>query len=94
MGGCCSCHVSIVGKVHDEEYECSHHNVASFERGGAQVTLNGSSKFASMYTQKGTKGVNQDAMTVWEVRLIFMNLLAILFGIMGKLNASSIVIDL
>lgn len=34
---------------------------------GATVRLQGSSKNISMYTQQGRKGLNQDAMTVWEV---------------------------
>ncbi|KAG4109075.1 hypothetical protein GLYMA_U032205v4 [Glycine max] len=28
--------------------------------------LKGSSTFVSMYSQKGSKGVNQDALTVWQ----------------------------
>lgn len=35
---------------------------------GAIVRLNGSSAFSSMFTQRGKKGINQDAMTVWEVK--------------------------
>uniref|UniRef100_A0A7N0VC54 PPM-type phosphatase domain-containing protein n=1 Tax=Kalanchoe fedtschenkoi TaxID=63787 RepID=A0A7N0VC54_KALFE len=34
--------------------------------GGARVRLQGNSVSASMFTQKGMKGINQDAMTVWE----------------------------
>lgn len=34
---------------------------------GASVRLQGSSKNISMFTQQGRKGINQDAMTVWEV---------------------------
>ncbi|KAM3287723.1 putative protein phosphatase 2C 65 [Capsicum chacoense] len=33
---------------------------------GANVRLCGFSKFVSMYSQQGKKGINQDAMTVWE----------------------------
>ncbi|KAL0544833.1 hypothetical protein IC582_019960 [Cucumis melo] len=33
---------------------------------GATVRLRGSSAFTSMFTQRGRKGINQDAMTVWE----------------------------
>ncbi|XP_027337259.1 probable protein phosphatase 2C 65 [Abrus precatorius] len=59
MGGCCSCHISFDCKVHHVyDVACKH--------GGARVMLRGSSKFVSMYSQKGTKGVNQDAFTVWE----------------------------
>ncbi|KAG4403512.1 hypothetical protein GLYMA_01G127600v4 [Glycine max] len=67
MGGCCSCHVSFVGKVHDVECECNHNNDdGACEHGGARVMLKGSSTFVSMYSQKGSKGVNQDALTVWQ----------------------------
>lgn len=31
--------------------------------------VNGSSQFASLFTQQGKKGTNQDAMIVWEVRV-------------------------
>jgi len=71
MGGCCSHDVSVRGKVEsekdDREYEYDHENDVFYERGGALVRLRGSSKVVSMYTQQGQKGVNQDAMTVWEV---------------------------
>ncbi|CAN4126233.1 unnamed protein product [Withania somnifera] len=33
---------------------------------GANIRLCGFSKFVSMYSQQGKKGINQDAMTVWE----------------------------
>lgn len=33
-----------------------------------RIFLNGSSQFASLFTQQGKKGTNQDAMIVWEVR--------------------------
>ncbi|KAJ4830691.1 hypothetical protein Tsubulata_028407 [Turnera subulata] len=33
---------------------------------GARMRLHGASKYISMYSQQGRKGVNQDAMTVWE----------------------------
>jgi len=51
----------------EREYEYDHENDVSFNHGGALVRLRGSSKFVSMYTQQGQKGVNQDAMAVWEV---------------------------
>lgn len=87
MGGCCSCHVSIVGKVHDVESECSQKGRAICEHGGGRVMLEGSSKFVSMYSQKGTKGVNQDALTVWEVRF-FMYWFAgfISFSLFNSIN--------
>ncbi|KAL5072799.1 hypothetical protein RYX36_011783 [Vicia faba] len=68
MGSCCSCQVSIVDKVHDvENNECNTKNIESTcENDEAKIMLRGSSKCISMYSQKGTKGVNQDAITVWE----------------------------
>lgn len=51
----------------DREYEYDYENDVSYQQGGALVRLRGSSRFASMYSQQGQKGVNQDAMTVWEV---------------------------
>lgn len=33
-----------------------------------RIFLNGSSQVASLFTQQGKKGTNQDAMIVWEVR--------------------------
>jgi len=75
MGNFCSCQVSIVGKVHDVEYdECNQKDIDfTSENGGSQVTFKGSSKSISMYCKKGTKGINQDAVTVWEVTF-FMHL--------------------
>lgn len=32
-----------------------------------RMCLNGSSRVASLFTQQGRKGTNQDAMVVWEV---------------------------
>lgn len=36
--------------------------------GMPRVMLRGSCRYASMFTQQGRKGVNQDTMTIWEVR--------------------------
>ncbi|KAI4321763.1 hypothetical protein MLD38_035109 [Melastoma candidum] len=33
-----------------------------------RMFMNGASNVASLYTQQGKKGTNQDAMVVWEVR--------------------------
>ncbi|KAI3514856.1 hypothetical protein L1887_13603 [Cichorium endivia] len=33
---------------------------------GARIRIQGSTNFISMFTRQGRKGVNQDAMTVWE----------------------------
>ncbi|GAU13886.1 hypothetical protein TSUD_262130 [Trifolium subterraneum] len=51
MGSCCSCQGECNQKVID---------------GVTGVIVNGSSKYVSMYIQKGSKGINQDAITVWE----------------------------
>jgi len=56
MGGCCCSQVSV------HEVECEH--------GGERIMLRGSSEFISMYSKKGSKGVNQDALTVWKVRFL------------------------
>ncbi|RZC19101.1 putative protein phosphatase 2C 65 isoform A [Glycine soja] len=40
------------------------HDLTGSDR--ARVMLKGSSTFVSMYSQKGSKGVNQDALTVWQ----------------------------
>lgn len=77
MGACCSCQIVRIQSVnklngfpqhfggdYDEEREIEGDDVGDY---GAVVRLQGSSKFMSMYSQQGRKGVNQDAMTVWEV---------------------------
>lgn len=35
-----------------------------------RMFMNGASKIACLYTQQGKKGINQDAMVVWEVSAI------------------------
>lgn len=74
MGACCSCHLGIGGQyagysVPEEESERAFDDGGVVLRGdaGARVRLQGSSKYVSMFSQQGKKGVNQDAMTVWEV---------------------------
>ncbi|EPS62214.1 hypothetical protein M569_12579, partial [Genlisea aurea] len=68
MGGCCSCHVGrrmsdgVDGGGSDVEEE----DVVMRGPSGARIRLQGSSKYISMFTQQGKKGINQDAMTVWE----------------------------
>lgn len=39
--------------------------------GVPRVMLTGSCRYGSMFTQQGRKGVNQDTMTIWEVRCNF-----------------------
>lgn len=74
MGACCSCHLGLRGQysgytVPEEEAERAIDDGGIILRGdaGARVRLQGSSKYVSMFSQQGKKGVNQDAMTVWEV---------------------------
>lgn len=40
---------------------------------------NGSSEIASLFTQQGKKGTNQDAMVVWEVISFYLRLSIVLF---------------
>lgn len=74
MGACCSCQIGVqeidgypVGAHDMEKREI--HGGSDVVRGdyGARVRVKGSSKYMSMFSQQGTKGNNQDAMTVWEV---------------------------
>ncbi|PIM99767.1 Serine/threonine protein phosphatase [Handroanthus impetiginosus] len=70
MGACCSCQriERFEGYHVEEEEEKGFEDDDIILRGdaGARVRLQGSSKYVSMFTQQGKKGVNQDAMTVWE----------------------------
>ena len=72
MGACCSCHTRIgraEGFFIDEEArprEIDDDNITFRGDGGARIRLQGWSRHVSMYSQQGRKGVNQDAMTVWE----------------------------
>lgn len=78
MGGCCSHEVSVRGRVESEvddgEYDDNENNIedVTYQNDGAMVRLRGSSKYVSMYTQQGRKGINQDSMTVWEVRFLIL----------------------
>ncbi|XAR68756.1 Phosphoprotein phosphatase [Bertholletia excelsa] len=68
MGACCSrggrFQGSMVEKDHYEKAEGA--AKTSDDQFGNRVSLEGSSKFISMFTQGGRKGINQDAMTAWE----------------------------
>ncbi|KAF1897534.1 hypothetical protein Lal_00036976, partial [Lupinus albus] len=70
MGGCCSHGATVRGKVESEvdgeEYEHDHSTHVRYEHDGSRVILKGSSMFVSLDCQQGKKGVNQDALTVWE----------------------------
>lgn len=54
----------------DREYGRREHDEIIFGDCGARVRIRGSSKFVSMYSQQGSKGINQDALTVWEVSFL------------------------
>ncbi|XVF08349.1 hypothetical protein REPUB_Repub06bG0219100 [Reevesia pubescens] len=72
MGACCTTHIKYKGRSHDKEdledkeEEGHQEDFTTIGHNGAVVRLQGSSSFTSMYTRKGKKGINQDAMTVWE----------------------------
>lgn len=69
MGGCCSKEEVRLGRLRCKEEEEEFYDGEEEEVvDGTRVRLKGSCTFASMYTQQGWKGVNQDAMTMWEVR--------------------------
>ncbi|XP_020262144.1 probable protein phosphatase 2C 73 [Asparagus officinalis] len=77
MGSCCSKgrKKGRHGGENDQEFEvfrfqdCADQDAEDGARvgeGGARVRLRGSSSCSSMFSQQGWKGVNQDAMTIWE----------------------------
>jgi hypothetical protein len=72
MGDCCSKHgmyieSSMEDDVDVKEDEVDEEDDIRHGDGGARIRLQGPSTFTSMYTQQGRKGINQDAITVWEV---------------------------
>lgn len=88
MGTCCSKEplYEVVSEDRDEKQyvrdgEDDDENIAD---DGAIVRLQGPSAFTSMFTKQGKKGINQDAMTVWEVPVIinffFYTILSILLS--------------
>lgn len=78
MGGCCSIHAKFGFRnvKHDDddddkeerdyEGEEEEEEDARIGDSGAIVRVQKSTWFTSMYTRQGRKGVNQDALTVWE----------------------------
>lgn len=67
MGACCSKDIEAFrGFVDDDVDEAEEVDETRTGDYGARVRLQGSSMVTSMFTQQGRKGVNQDAMTVWE----------------------------
>ncbi|PON53597.1 Protein phosphatase [Parasponia andersonii] len=74
MGGCCSTKRNrrSGGFFKDEFFDEKKYEDDDQEddmrygENGARIRLRGSSIYTSMYTQQGRKGINQDAMTIWE----------------------------
>ncbi|KAF7142674.1 hypothetical protein RHSIM_Rhsim05G0226300 [Rhododendron simsii] len=76
MGACCStgerphgffmAEEGQKGKENRAEKGSDHHHIQNAENSGVRVRFEGSSRFTSMFSQQGRKGINQDAMTVWE----------------------------
>ncbi|MED6199768.1 hypothetical protein PIB30_079007 [Stylosanthes scabra] len=72
MGGCCSHELGgLQGRIEISELEDEHElefgsNDIEYGYGGEIIRLKGCSRFVTMYSQQGKKGVNQDSMTVWE----------------------------
>lgn len=64
-------HKAVVERVVVRQDHHHHHQHRVLERGdsGAFIRLHGYSKHVSMFNRQGQKGNNQDAMTVWEVRI-------------------------
>ncbi|CAN0879635.1 Probable protein phosphatase 2C 65 [Linum grandiflorum] len=73
MGACCSTEIHFGSAAADDATDHKDYEVESDEDDnvivgdyGARIRLHGASKYISMFSQQGKKGVNQDAMTVWE----------------------------
>ncbi|KAJ0028451.1 hypothetical protein Pint_34976 [Pistacia integerrima] len=73
MGACCSIEIQYGESREDDIEEHEHYYKVGEEQNhvrtgdnGAIVRVEGFSKTVSMFTQQGRKGINQDAMTVWE----------------------------
>ncbi|XP_062094946.1 probable protein phosphatase 2C 65 [Humulus lupulus] len=74
MGGCCSSkHNRRRGGYFGDDFfeekayeDDDEEDDMRYGEKGARIRLRGSSTYTSMYTQQGRKGINQDAMTIWE----------------------------
>ncbi|OWM81667.1 probable protein phosphatase 2C 73 [Punica granatum] len=68
MGACCSKNIDDFGyeDIEPEEWETDGEDVLGEGDCGAKIRLKGSSSFVSVFSKQGKKGVNQDALTVWE----------------------------
>lgn len=70
MGTCCTKEAIYAGGLIETDIDNDKEDVEenlSFGDCEARIRLRASSEYISMYTQQGKKGINQDAMTVWEV---------------------------
>lgn len=56
----------MIRHMDDREYGRPEREDIAYGDSEARIRLRGSSKFVSMYCQQGSKGINQDALTVWE----------------------------
>lgn len=70
MGACCGREKKFEGVVGGEVDDVEDAGDVRVEDGGSRVRLGGNSMYTSMFSQGGRKGINQDAMTVWEVTVI------------------------
>ncbi|KAH7842590.1 hypothetical protein Vadar_007047 [Vaccinium darrowii] len=75
MGSCCSTGERIEGSMVEERHnekktrlkkEDDRIDIPNSDCAGSNARVEGSSRFISMFTQQGRKGINQDAMTVLE----------------------------
>lgn len=73
MGVCCSKGTGIT--VENGRDDCNEHgdgeSAVRETNDGAVIRSRGSSRHVSMAIKQGKKGINQDAMTVWEVLVFF-----------------------
>ncbi|KAM1949585.1 hypothetical protein ACFX15_009624 [Malus domestica] len=75
MGACCSKEKLHGGGYMEDDHMANRNEYSEADKeedsvrcgdDGARIRLEGCSRNISMYTQQGRKGINQDAMTVWE----------------------------
>ncbi|KAK4752880.1 hypothetical protein SAY87_021678 [Trapa incisa] len=69
MGGCFSRNKKeyfVAEDLEPEEWKSDEEDVVEEGDYGAKIRLKGSSTYVSVFSKQGKKGVNQDAMTVWE----------------------------
>ncbi|KAK1351556.1 PPM-type phosphatase domain-containing protein [Heracleum sosnowskyi] len=72
MGACCAAQMkgerykALSAKMNEGGRDNGTEDIVTQGDFGALVRLQGCSTFVSMYSRQGRKGINQDAMTVWE----------------------------